>query len=665
MATRDIEGLSGFAALDARIRTAVERAARDDPDPSDPLRGLYMSEAQALSLVRGDGTVAPDDRLRRAAHALGLDGLDTVVLALCAAPELDRLYGRLYGYLHDDVTRRLATPRLVAGLLADVEPAPAVLARFGTSSRLRRLGALRPLGGDEVARPAADRLVKVADVVAGALLGADLDARADAAAVWRARPPAVDVGRGETAARIRALAGAARGVTVAAVGGDAVDVVAAARSAPVWVAAAPRHDREGLVEARLRAALDGTWLVLTGLEELEPEGLARVAAVVAAPGAPVVLAARRRDVLSRACEGPLVAVDVPEPSAADRRRAWQAVAGGGDVDAVAATFRLSPARIAQAGMTAWALAAAGGRARPGPEDLEAGARQASSGRLGELAARLVPVEGWERLVLPPRPLALLRSIAAYLRHRDRVLADWGFAGTVGASPGMKALFAGESGTGKTMSAQLLAAELGLELYRIDLATVVSKYIGETEKNLDRVFDAAEDSNAILFFDEADALFGKRSEVGDAHDRYANIEVSYLLQRMEAYPGAVVLASNLRQNIDEAFLRRLDVVVDFPFPEPPERERIWRLVLPSAAPLADDVDLGVLAARFRLSGGGIRNAALAGAFAAAQDGTAIAMRHLVAGVAREYTKLGRLTLESDFGGFGAAPAPPVTGATGLG
>ena len=168
--------------------------------------------------------------------------------------------------------------------------------------------------------------------------------------------------------------------------------------------------------------------------------------------------------------------------------------------------------------------------------------------------------------MPERQRVLLRSISAYLRHRDRVLSDWGYEKTVARTQGLKVLFAGESGTGKTMAAQVLAAELGLDLYRVDLATVVSKYIGETEKNLERIFTAADGSNAILFFDEADALFGKRSEVSDAHDRYANIEVAYLLQRMEAYPGAVILATNFQRNIDDAFVRRLDFVVDFPFPE---------------------------------------------------------------------------------------------------
>jgi SpoVK/Ycf46/Vps4 family AAA+-type ATPase len=201
-----------------------------------------------------------------------------------------------------------------------------------------------------------------------------------------------------------------------------------------------------------------------------------------------------------------------------------------------------------------------------------------------------------------------------------------------------------------MGAQVIAHDLGLDIYRVDLATIVSKYIGETEKNLDRIFAAAEGSNAILFFDEADALFGKRSEVKESHDRYANIETAYLLQKMEGYSGAVILATNYKQNVDDAFMRRLDFVILFPFPEPAHRRRIWELVLPAEAPLAPDVDLDFLASQFRLSGGAIRNSSLAAAFQAADAGTPIAMEHLVRAVAVEYGKLGRLTHEADFAHF---------------
>jgi SpoVK/Ycf46/Vps4 family AAA+-type ATPase len=211
-----------------------------------------------------------------------------------------------------------------------------------------------------------------------------------------------------------------------------------------------------------------------------------------------------------------------------------------------------------------------------------------------------------------------------------------------------ALFAGQSGTGKTMAAEVIANDLGLDVYKIDLSGLVSKYIGETEKNLARVFEEASDTNAILFFDEADAVFGKRSEVRDSHDRYANIEVSYLLQKMEEYDGIVVLATNLRSNLDEAFLRRMRAIVEFPFPEVDDRLRIWQRTISSAAPLAPDVDLSFMARQFRIAGGNIRNIVLLAAFLAASQDKDIGMTHLIQGAKREYQKLGRLIAESDFG-----------------
>jgi SpoVK/Ycf46/Vps4 family AAA+-type ATPase len=323
---------------------------------------------------------------------------------------------------------------------------------------------------------------------------------------------------------------------------------------------------------------------------------------------------------------------------------------------VAGKFRLSTTQISRAAEIARVEARARGRDIPAPEDLALGARQASSSRLGELAVRLAPTYTWDDLVLAEPQLKLLRSISAYLRHRDRVLSEWGYEKTVARSQGLKVLFAGESGTGKTMAAQVLANDLGLELFRVDLATVVSKWIGETEKNLDRIFGAAEGSNAILFFDEADALFGKRSEVSDSHDRYANVEVSYLLQKMDAYEGAVILATNFRQNLDTAFQRRLDFAIDFPFPEPEDRKTIWRLVLPAEAPVADDIDLDFLATQFKLSGGAIRNCSLAAAFDAADASEPIGMPHLIRAVAVEYGKQGRLTLEADFERFHSVIRP---------
>ena len=403
----------------------------------------------------------------------------------------------------------------------------------------------------------------------------------------------------------------------------------------------------------------GGRLCFDGLDDLEPDKHVRVQRLLAARVERTLVCAASPQAVVALGESTAVVVEVPQPSFAERRTAWAATTGIDEVDDVAAKFRLSVGHIGDAAAVARLAAASRGEAVPQQTDLDLGARRASSTRLAELASRLDSPFGWDDLVIADRQLEVLRSISAYLRHRDLVLSDWGYERTVARNQGIKVLFAGESGTGKTMAGQVLARDLGLDLFRLDLATVVSKYIGETEKNLDRVFSAAEGSNAILFFDEADALFGKRSEVRDAHDRYANIEVAYLLQKMEGYPGAVILATNFRQNMDDAFLRRLDVVVDFPFPEPGDRERIWRLVLPDAAPTAADIDVRFLAERFKLSGGSIRNCSLTAAFMAADAGGEIRMEHLVRAVALEYNKLGRLTIEADFEQFFGVIRPPQT------
>jgi SpoVK/Ycf46/Vps4 family AAA+-type ATPase len=234
----------------------------------------------------------------------------------------------------------------------------------------------------------------------------------------------------------------------------------------------------------------------------------------------------------------------------------------------------------------------------------------------------------------------LRALCNRVVHRHRVLDSWGFHRKLSNGKGATALFAGPSGTGKTMAAEIVAHELGLELYKIDLSGVVSKYIGETEKNLERIFRAAENANAILFFDEADALFGKRSEVRDSHDRYANIEVSYLLQKMEMYDGVAILASNLRQNLDESFVRRLAFTIHFPFPDAGQRLLIWQSIWPAETPRDETIDFESLATRFKLSGGNIKNVALAAAFLAAEDNGPVSMRHLLTAVEREFHKMGK-------------------------
>ena len=315
------------------------------------------------------------------------------------------------------------------------------------------------------------------------------------------------------------------------------------------------------------------------------------------------------------------------------------------VEEVASQFRLTAAQIER---RAAAIRASANVAGEIARRLWRDCREQARPRLEDLAHRIIPAAGWQDLVLPEPQLAALHELAAQVRHRVRVYGEWGFERQGDRGLGISALFFGESGVGKTMACEVLACELDLDLYRIDLSGVVSKYIGETEKNLRRVFDAAEDSGAVLLFDEADALFGKRSEVRDSHDRYANIEVGYLLQRMEAYRGLAVLTTNHRSALDPSFLRRLRFVVQFPFPDEAQRANIWRGVFPAGLPRTD-IDYAKLA-RLQMPGGNIRNVALNAAFLAADEGVPLRMAHLAHSARREAAKDERALPEAQTKGW---------------
>jgi vesicle-fusing ATPase len=357
--------------------------------------------------------------------------------------------------------------------------------------------------------------------------------------------------------------------------------------------------------------------------------------------------------------------DIKKPERAEQAALWRRALAAGDreagddtepeadetldtaIDGLVNQFNLGAAAIANAG----AMAGRGDSAtrRAVAADLWDICRSQARARLDDLAQRVEASAGWDDLVLPAFQKQILRDIVVNVRQRARVHDHWGFAAKSSRGLGISALFSGASGTGKTLAAEIMADELSLDLYRIDLSQVVSKYIGETEKNLRRVFDAAETAGAVLLFDEADALFGKRSEVKDSHDRYANIEVSYLLQRMEAYRGLAILTTNMKQALDPAFIRRIRFVVQFPFPDFAEREEIWRRVFPQATPTAE-LDVARLA-RLNVSGGNIRNIALGAAFVAADENKPVTMAHLLRAARAEYAKLERPLTESEIGGWG--------------
>jgi AAA+ superfamily predicted ATPase len=346
-------------------------------------------------------------------------------------------------------------------------------------------------------------------------------------------------------------------------------------------------------------------------------------------------------------------VEFPVPSFSSRKRIWRLFLDGDgdgiDIDDLADTFRLTGGQIRDAVEQIRQMQIRG-QAGNGAEDLYRSCRDQSNRNLEEKARKITPLYGWPDIILPPDTLRQLEEITLHVKHRRQVFGQWGFEAKLSAGKGLSVLFYGPSGTGKTMAAEVIARELGIDLYKIDLSCVVSKYIGETEKNLSAIFREAETANGILFFDEADALFGKRSEVKDSHDRYANIEIGYLLQRMEEYNGVVILATNMRKNMDEAFIRRMQFIVEFPFPEEESRRRIWQGIFPGDTPLDTSIDYEFLTRRLKFSGGNIKNIALASAFYAADDGGAVTMKHLVQACKREFQKMGKLCLKEDFGDY---------------
>ena len=603
-----------------------------------------------------------------------LDSFEVDVVLACLAPEMDARYERLYAYLHDDLTRRQPTAGLVLDLLF-----PSIDDR---AAARRLLSPQAPLRKHHLVQPG-DDLRLDPRVVAFLLEDDSVDERLGSAA--RVVLPEGDLGELTLPAELRdRLAGLMRpardagNLVLYLQGSYGVGrrTVAAACCAALGInllvvdgarLAAARADEFELAVrlADREARLQGAVLLWQGFDVLLAEDrqaqLAALLEVLDEHPGPVFLSGgavwEPADALA---SKPFVRLELPRPDTAGRAALWHAALGVGaanglDLQAVANTFRLTGGQIRDAAATARGLALARDPAAPTvtQADLQAACRLQSNRKLAELAQKLTPHFSWDDLVLPADQMAQLREIANHIRYRTVVYQAWGFDAKLALGKGLNVLFAGPPGTGKTMAADVLAGALGLDLYRIDLSMVVSKYIGETEKNLARIFAEARTSNAVLFFDEADALFGKRTQVHDAHDRYANVEISYLLQKMEEYQGLVILATNLRKNIDEAFVRRLHFAVDFPIPGPANRLRIWAQIWPAATPRDPSLDLDVLAEQVEVAGGNIRNIALASAFLAAADGGTVTMRHVRDAVRREYQKIGKVLTPNDLDATGGS------------
>jgi ATP-dependent 26S proteasome regulatory subunit len=595
---------------------------------------------------------------------------------ICLAPALDLRYERLYGFLQDDVTRRRPQVSLVLDLLC--EPGPdrwQAMAHLAGSSPLFRHRLVQHQADGAAGRtPLLGRALWVDPALDAWLHGqftpaAEIRPFAALQRVADAEPdPLLPAGVGAELERAQA----AGQPILAFFGPDqagqqaAAEYLARQAGQPLLrldLAAAVDGDLPArqAVELALRdARLAGALPVIAGwdvaLDASDGSAAGLLPVLYAHPGLSILTARRRWQPRGVAGQRPqdatgLFWIEFDMPDFAQRRALWAHFLAGGTgrsfecVPALAGQFQLTTSQIRDAVVSAQDRAAQ----RDGAvdeQDLYAAARLHSNPNLAELARKIEPRYDWDDIVLPQDQLSILREIVSTVRGRPQVLEEWGVGRKLVSSAGVTVLFAGPPGTGKTMSAEVIAGELGLDLFKIDLSTVVSKYIGETEKNLEKIFDEAKSSNAILFFDEADAIFGKRSEVKDAHDRYANIEVSYLLQRMEAYDGVTILATNLRANLDEAFTRRLQFAVDFPFPEVEDRRRIWTTLFPAGVPRDAEIDFDLLARRFKLTGGNIRNIIVSAAYLAAGDGGRVTMEHLLHGTRRELQKMGRLVNPAD-------------------
>jgi AAA+ superfamily predicted ATPase len=682
----------GLEAIRSLLAVEVNRLREQGvPAGQDEFRGLYVGEADvdralnreadpevvheriaALNVIAGVAVPGPGPLGTLVQHAR-LSTFETSVVLLALASEADLGIERVISFAQDDVTKKRPRVDLALRMLSRGEDEVDCRRAFEADSALRRYliislqeeagQALTPLIGRSIALDARvssfllggrgldedllphSLLVRERADAPPLALPANLTAQVEALCSLppdSLDPPHIGLYGPDRAQRLAVASRLALASGLAAV---RVDAATAAAALGFDIA---------LTRALREAAFQDAALFFDNLDTLTPADQARLRERVEA-GVPARLAIFGS---TNNPQAPALNIELTEPDFDARVALWQTTLPSpspvtiDELYSLAGKFRLSVDGVRDAVVSANGIAR--WREPQAPqvriEDLYAAARTRSTPILNDLARKITPHYKWDDIVLPDDTREQLREMCAFVEHKHQVYDVWGFDKKLAMGKGLMALFAGNSGTGKTMAADVIAATLSLDLYKIDLSTVVSKYIGETEKNLKTIFQEAESSNAILFFDEADALFGKRSEVKDAHDRYANIETAYLLQKMEEYSGAVVLASNLKMNLDDAFLRRMHFVIDFEMPDETQRLRIWQSTVPPEMPLAGDVDFAFLARQFRLAGGNIRNICLAAAFLAADDRTDVTMRHFIRAVRREYQKLGKMVTDAEFGAF---------------
>ena len=633
--------------------------------------GLDRSSTSVPSLAHRLRTIDDDLMVSRGslptavaeiAGAFSLTELELRLLCLVLAPEIDGRYATVIGVLQDDLTRRRPGLTLLAELMFQTAVATWDLRRtVHASHSIVAKGLVRPEGFDGLS---VDIGIEPSRAVVAHLLGSSVErAAADVGATLRSPVPhpAPPLSTEETElARQLDLSIAESSPLVRVVGGGRAKRwfgrLTASIGLPLVVG-----DIELLEPGPARVTAVGDWMVLSclqrsallvlGVDALELVDRQRVADRLLQTVRSLTLVAVDAELPVSETALPGLVLCAPTIAASQRADWWSSAASSAglpltarDTERLAATVTIDPAHIDASLAVAARRRSSVGAGGSTVELVQRAARELVPTPLPPGIRRIEPTYDWDDIVLADASKQLLQAISMHVLQAGRVLEEWGFASRVPYGQGVAALFSGPSGTGKTMSAQIIAGDLGVDLLQVDLSKTVSKYIGETEKNLDRIFEAAEQSAAVLLFDEADAIFGKRTEIKDAHDRHANVEVAYLLQRMESFQGLAILTTNFKQNIDSAFVRRLRFVVEFSLPNAAQRDLIWRRAFPSGAPVAPDVDVSFLASRLQVPGGSIQNIALHAAFLAAADGGQIGSAHVLAATRRELVKIGMLTAE---------------------
>jgi hypothetical protein len=678
-----------------RIDTLIQKAvllaeSHYSPDPATaPYRGLQISleevsrllqrhPAQPLFATAVPETASPPatSRLAWLQHQFQLTPIDLDILALALAPELDRRYERLYAYLQDDIRAKHPTIELALNLLCPTAGDKLQQRdRFSPDAPLIRHHLLHLHSQPDTPTPLLAHTLHLDAQIVRYLLGNNgLDSRLTN--FCQLIHPTLTLNElflnPQLQPKLTAIAQNRQPLRLYFQGTDtsskrrAAEALARELHTPLLAADISRlnANHKTDIQPTLKLLWREAWfqnalLYLDGWDNLPASDRALACdTLLATPATLTILSGTEP---WNPTTGTLGVVTIPFslPDFIQRRHCWQThlTAAGivlteNELYAIADRFRLTSDRIADAVATASNQACVEGKKDTPPKiaDLFAAARAQSGHDLTRLALHIEPKYRLEDIVLPIEQKTQLREICDRAQHQTKVLSEWGFDSHLSLGKGLNVLFSGVPGTGKTMAAEAIVRELQLDLYKIDLSQIVSKYIGETEKNLDRIFTAAATSNAILLFDEADALFGKRSEVKDARDRYANIEIGYLLQKMEEYEGIAILTTNLGNNIDDAFVRRLSFIIGFPLPKEPERHQILQKIFPQSTPRSADVDLEFMARRFEIAGGNIRNIALAAAFLAAAEGVEIRMSHLIRATRREYQKMGKVLMDNEFGKY---------------